>query len=96
MVRSDKIGEFDVRAEAPEEITSEGERIFAQGFAQLPQNRPGDLTGLPKFELFAEGPRNFFAKVSDSRIAFEPDADGRATSLILRRGGRDMPGARLS
>jgi len=90
-------GRYQVTPNLVFEITREGSRLFAQGFAQLPQNRPGDLTGLPKFELFAEGEKNFFARVSDSQIAFETGPDGRATSLLLRRAGRDLPAApRLS
>ena len=78
------------------EITRDGDRLFAQGFAQLPHNRPGNLTGLPKFELFAEGEKNFFARVADQQFTFETGPDGRATSLILHRAGRDIPAARLS
>ena len=79
------------------EITRDGDRLFAQGFAQLPHNRPGDLTGLPKFELFAEGEKDFFARVTDKQIAFETGSEGRATSLILYQAGREpMPAARLS
>jgi len=78
------------------EITRDGDRLFAQAFIQLPHNRPGDLTGQPKFELFAEGEKNFFARVADNQITFETGPDGRATSLILHRAGRDMPAARLS
>jgi hypothetical protein len=48
---------------------------------------------LPKFELFAEGEKKFFAKVADNQIAFETGADGRATSLIMCRAGKDMPAA---
>jgi serine-type D-Ala-D-Ala carboxypeptidase/endopeptidase len=71
------------------EITRDGDRLFAQGFTHLPHNPSGDLTGLPKFELFAEGEKNFFAKVNDSQYAFETGPDGRATSLIRRRAGRE-------
>ena len=78
------------------EITRDGDRLFGQGFGQLPHNRPGDLIGLPKFELFAEGEKNFFARVTDSQITFETGPEGRATSLILHKAGRDMPAARLS
>jgi serine-type D-Ala-D-Ala carboxypeptidase/endopeptidase len=78
------------------EITCDGDRIFAQGFAQLPHNQPGDPSALPKFELFSEGEKNFFARVSDLQITFESGPEGRATRLILRRGGRDMPAPRLS
>ncbi|HKD08470.1 MAG TPA: serine hydrolase [Bryobacteraceae bacterium] len=89
-------GRYQVTPNLILEITREGGRFFAQGFAQLPHNRPGDLTGLPKFELFAEGEKNFFTRVSDSQIAFETGPDGRATSLVLRKAGRDMPAVRLS
>ena len=65
------------------EITHDGDRLFAQGFAQLPHNRLGELTGLPKFELFAEGEKNFFARVNDSQYVFETGSEGRATSLIM-------------
>jgi serine-type D-Ala-D-Ala carboxypeptidase/endopeptidase len=90
-------GRYQVTANLIFEITRGGERLFAQAFTQLPQNPSGGLTGLPKFELFAEGEKNFFAKVSDSQIVFEVGADGSAKSLILRRAGSDMPVApRLS
>jgi CubicO group peptidase (beta-lactamase class C family) len=79
------------------EITRDGGRLFAQAFVQLPHNRPGDPTAAPKFELFAEGEKNFFARVTDKQIAFEIGPDGGATGLILHQAGRpDMPGARLS
>ena len=88
-------GRYQVAPSLIFEITRDGDRLFAQGFAQLPHNRPGDLTGLPKFELFAEGEKNFFARVADHQFTFETGPEGRATSLILHRAGRDMPGARL-
>ena len=75
------------------EITRDGDRLFAQGFAQA----NGQAIVLPKFELFAEGEKNFFARVADNQITFETGPEGRATSLILHRAGRDMPAAaRLS
>jgi D-alanyl-D-alanine-carboxypeptidase/D-alanyl-D-alanine-endopeptidase len=90
-------GRYQVAPNLIFEITRDGNRLFAQGFAQLPHNRPADPTGLPKFELFAEGEKNFFAKVSDNQIAFETDPEGRANCLILCRAGRQMPAApRLS
>jgi serine-type D-Ala-D-Ala carboxypeptidase/endopeptidase len=89
-------GRYQVTPNLIFEITRDGGRLFAQGFAQLPHNRPGDLTALPKFELFAEGEKNFFARVSDKQIAFETGPGGRATSLILYQAAREpMPAARL-
>ena len=61
-------GRYQVTPTLVFEITRDGGRLFAQGFAQLPQNRPGDLTGLPKFELFAEGEKNFFAKMDKTVV----------------------------
>ncbi|HEV8414727.1 MAG TPA: serine hydrolase [Bryobacteraceae bacterium] len=74
------------------EITRDGDRLFAQGFGQV----NGQAMALPKFELFAEGEKNFFARVADNQITFETGPDGRATSLIMHRAGRDMRAARLS
>jgi len=88
-------GRYQVTPNLIFEITRDGDRLFAQGFAQLPHNRPGDLTGLPKFELFAEGEKNFFARVADHQFTFETGREGRATTLILHRPGRDLPGARV-
>jgi len=86
-------GRYQVTPDLIFEITRDGDRLFAQGFGQV----NGQAMVLPKFELFAEGEKNFFARVADNQIAFETGPDGRATSLILRRAGRDLPAAaRLS
>jgi CubicO group peptidase (beta-lactamase class C family) len=78
------------------EITRDGDSLFAQAFVQLPHNRSGDPTAAPRFELFAEGEKNFFARVTDKQIGFETGSEGRATSLILYQAGREpMPAARL-
>ncbi len=85
-------GRYQVTPNLIFEITRDGDRLFAQGFAQMAdQSVP-----LPKFELFAEGEKTFFAKVANNQVTFETGPDGRATSLILNRAGRDMPAPRLS
>jgi hypothetical protein len=89
-------GRYQVTPNPILEITRDGDRLFAQAFVQLPHNRPGDLIGGPKFELFAEGEKTFFARVADHQITFETGPDGRATSLVLHNAGRDRPAARLS
>jgi CubicO group peptidase (beta-lactamase class C family) len=79
------------------EITRDGDRLFAQAFVRLPHQPSGDLIAAPKFELFAEGERRFFAKVTDKQVAFQADADGRATRLVLYRAGDEpMQADRLS
>ena len=45
----------------------------------------------PKFEIFPEGQREYFLKVVDAQITFDPDAEGKATGLVLHQNGRNMP-----
>jgi CubicO group peptidase (beta-lactamase class C family) len=86
-------GRYQVTANLTLEVTRDGERLFAQGLAQFPHKPAGELTTLPKFELFAEGEKNFFAKVSDKQVVFETGADGRATGFILHQTGRQSVSA---
>jgi CubicO group peptidase (beta-lactamase class C family) len=64
-------------------ITREQNRLFLQA------------TGQQRFELFAEGDRDFFLKVVDAQITFVTDAQGRATQLILHQNGADQPAKRI-
>ena len=64
-------------------ITREGDHLFAQA------------TGQPKFELFAEGEKEYFLKVVDAQISFEVNAAGLANQLVLHQMGRDMPAKRM-
>ena len=84
-------GRYQVAPNLILEITCGDGQLFAQGFAQA----NGQALALPKFELFAEGEKKFFAKVSDQQITFETGPAGRATSLILRRAGQTHLAARL-
>ena len=86
------IGRYQLTPNLIFEITRDGDRLFAQGFAQV----SGQDIVLPKFELFAEGEKNFFARVADHQFTFEAGPEGRATNLILHRAGRDMLAPRLS
>ena len=74
------------------EIIRDGDRLFAQGSAQV-NGQP--IVG-PKFEMSAEGAKSFFVKVTGSQISFETGPDGRATSLTMHRPGREpTPATRL-
>ncbi len=64
-------------------VTREGDQIFVQP------------TGQGKAELFAQTETEFFLKVVDAQITFEPGADGKATGLVLHQNGRNVPGKRL-
>jgi hypothetical protein len=86
-------GRYQVTPNLILEVTRDGDRLFTQGFAQV----NGQAIVLPKSEVFAEGEKKFFARVADNQITFETGPEGRATSIILNRAGRDMPAAaRLS
>jgi D-alanyl-D-alanine-carboxypeptidase/D-alanyl-D-alanine-endopeptidase len=80
-------GRYQVMPNLILEITRDGDRLFAQTLAQA-------ING-PKFELFAEGEKKFFAKVADNQMTFVTGPDGRAASLILHKAGRDMSAVRL-
>jgi serine-type D-Ala-D-Ala carboxypeptidase/endopeptidase len=64
-------------------ITREGDRLLAQA------------TGQPKFELFAEGAREYFLKVVDAQVTFETDAQGQATGLVLYQNGVNLQAKRI-
>jgi CubicO group peptidase (beta-lactamase class C family) len=56
-------------------VTTEDGRLFVQ------------LTGQPKFELFAESEATFYLKVVPAKVNFERDPDGSVNRLILHQNG---------
>ena len=64
-------------------ITRTGERLFAQA------------TGQGRFEIFAEGQLDFFAKITELTITFQTGEQGRATALTLRQAGNVTPAKRI-
>ncbi|AZO77529.1 MULTISPECIES: DUF3471 domain-containing protein [unclassified Bosea (in: a-proteobacteria)] len=64
-------------------VTLEGDRFFLQ------------LTGQPKFELFAESESNFFLKVVPAQITFAPADNDRAEALTLHQGGYEAVATRI-
>jgi D-alanyl-D-alanine-carboxypeptidase/D-alanyl-D-alanine-endopeptidase len=64
-------------------ITREGDHLFAQA------------TGQPKFELFAEGAKDYFFKVVDAQVTFETDALGQATGVVLHQNGVNLQAKRV-
>jgi CubicO group peptidase (beta-lactamase class C family) len=52
------------------------------------------LTGQPKFEVFAETEKDFFLKVVDAQLTFEMDDQGKVTGLVLHQNGRDQTARR--
>jgi hypothetical protein len=48
------------------------------------------LTGQPKFPLFAESSTLLFLKVVDAQLEFALDASGKAAQVTLHQGGHDQ------
>ena len=64
-------------------VTTGGGQLFARG------------TGQELFPLFASGPDQFFAKITDITLRFTRDGQGAVTGLVLHQ-GTDFPSPRVS
>jgi CubicO group peptidase (beta-lactamase class C family) len=64
-------------------ISREGNELFAQ-----PTNQP-------KNPIFPSSDSTFFLKVVEADLVFQRDSSGKVTGLILKQGGKEMPGKRL-
>jgi serine-type D-Ala-D-Ala carboxypeptidase/endopeptidase len=62
-------------------VTRDGDHLFAQ------------LSGQSAFEVFPEGPRDFFWKIVDAQLTFQ--AGEHAPGLVLHQAGRDMSAPRV-
>jgi CubicO group peptidase (beta-lactamase class C family) len=65
-------------------VTREANRLFIQA------------TGQPRFEIFAEGPKEYFLKVVDAQLSFVTNAAGQATAVILHQNGANVTGQRIN
>jgi len=76
------VGTYQLRPGAELAVTLEGDHLMAQ------------LTGQPKFELFAERENFFFYKVVDAQLEFARDASGAATAVTLHQGPANITASR--
>ncbi|MBA3767969.1 MAG: DUF3471 domain-containing protein, partial [Acidobacteria bacterium] len=77
------VGEYEIAPSFSITITKEGSKLMAQA------------TGQPKLELFPESPTRFFMKEAAVQIGFVVDGSGKATSLVLYQGGRQVPAKKI-
>ena len=77
------VGEYEIAPSFSLTITKEGSKLMAQA------------SGQPKLELFPESPTRFFVKEASIQIEFVVDGSGKATSLVLYQGGRQLPAKRI-
>jgi len=53
------------------------------------------MTGQPAIPVFAESKTEFFVKVVDAQLTFNPGPDGVAQSVVLHQGGQDFTMTRM-
>ena len=78
------IGAYQLTPNAVLTVTREGDQLFAQ------------LTGQPRFPVFAQGERSFFLKVVDAQLTFEVDDGGKSSAVVLHQNGRDQRAVRTN
>ena len=64
-------------------VRTDGGRLFVQATKQQ------------EYEVFAESERDFFYRVVDAQITFDPAENGQTRTLTLHQNGRDRPGRRV-
>lgn len=72
------VGAYKLDAARTLTITYEAGRLFLQ------------VTGQPKFELFAESATQFFLKTVDAQLTFHKDAAGKVTQVVVHQGGNHV------
>lgn len=79
------VGNYRLSPEAFVSFSLEGSRLMSQ------------VSGQPKFPLFATSPRDFFLKVVDARVTFDPpDQSGKSPRVFLRQAGQEVAADRIS
>jgi len=77
------VGHYELTPAAIFTVTREGEQLFVQ------------LTGQPRFAVYPKNNTEFFLKVVDAQVTFDPDDSGQATKLVLHQNGLDQPAQRI-
>ncbi len=77
------VGSYQLAPNVLMTMSREGNQFFTQ------------LTGQPKFPIFAESEKQFFLKVVDAQVTFVTDDRGRATEAVLHQNGRDQTAKRI-
>ena len=77
------VGRYELTPDFALTVRAEGGRLFVQATKQL------------EYEVFPESERDFFYRIVDAQITFDPAENGQVRSLTLHQNGRDQPGKRL-
>ncbi|MBV8894958.1 MAG: serine hydrolase [Acidobacteriaceae bacterium] len=76
------VGTYELAPGVDIDMTLDGDQLMTQ------------VTGQPKFPLFAETTTRFFLKVVDAQVDFVKDADGKVNNIVLHQNGMDHTAAR--
>jgi CubicO group peptidase (beta-lactamase class C family) len=76
------VGIYEMRPGVEIAITLDGDHLMAQ------------LTGQPRFELYAERENAFFFKIVDAQLEFTRDAAGAVTAAVLHQGPMNVTAPR--
>ncbi len=77
------VGEYELAPGFTITFRSEESRLFSRA------------TGQEEVEVYPSSETEFFLKVVEAEIAFELDAEGNPTGLVLTQSGREMPARRV-
>jgi CubicO group peptidase (beta-lactamase class C family) len=78
------VGTYELTPQVKMMMTLDGGQLMTQ------------LSGQPKFPVFAESETKFFLKVVDAQLTFVKDDKGAVTEAILHQNGRDQTARRVS
>ena len=76
-------GVYEFKPQLSLSVTREGNRMF------------GQVTGQPRFEIFAEREGRFFVKAVAAQITFEQDGNTAVTALVLHQNGADQKARKI-
>jgi CubicO group peptidase (beta-lactamase class C family) len=71
------VGSYELAANVSVTFTLDGDHLMTQ------------ITGQPKFQLYAESPTKFFLTVVDAEVEFVPDSQGQVHKMILYQNGQE-------
>lgn len=77
-------GRYQLAPSVVAELSREGDHFYVQ------------LTGQPRYEIFASAAREYFLKVVDARISVEVDSTGKVAGIVLHQNGRDLRAPRIA
>jgi CubicO group peptidase (beta-lactamase class C family) len=78
------VGTYELAPQVKLMITLDGDQLTTQ------------LSGQPKFPVFADSETSFFLKVVDAQLTFEKDPNGAVTAAVLHQNGRDQRAPKVS